>query len=219
MAWTNNPYCSLADVHSVLGIPTADTDDDTWIQNTLIPDAQEYIDTYLGYSFQTDGPGSTRVYDGLGTNRLFVTDYIITFTQVLETTYDVTLGSDGIFNISTTKTVDITADCFLGPPNRSYGYYLQRVSQLPFVQGTQNYKITGTFGRTPIPAKISRACARLAAHYYKMRDTNYADTITEQNSVRMRYRKEAPIDVCEILEQHRRRAFFAGSVTVNGALG
>lgn len=213
MAYTTTPYCSLDDVHSVLGIPTADIDDDTWIENTLIPDAQDFIDSYIGYSFQTDGPGSTRVYDGNGLGRLITGEYITAFTQVLETTFDVVLGSGDIFTINTTKTVDITQDCFLGPPNKSYGYYLQRVSQLPFVQGTQNYKITGTFGRTPIPAKISRACARLAAHYYKMRDTNYADTITEQNSVRMRYKKEAPIDICEILEQHRRRAFFSGNTS------
>src|SRR5690242_7858660 len=100
MAYTTNPYCSLADVHSVLGIPTSDTDDDTWIENTLIVDAQEFIDTYIGYSFQTDGPGSTRVYDGNGLGRLITTEYITAFTQVLETTYDVVLGSGDIFTIN-----------------------------------------------------------------------------------------------------------------------
>lgn len=212
MPITSNPYCVLADVKTALGIDLTNTSDDAFI-SSLIPQAQDYIDGEIGYSFQTDGTLASptlRTFSGKGIRKLFITE-CQSFSQVLETTYNSAFGSSGIWLTGTIQTTDITADCYLSPDNRNPAFLLQRISRLPFLQGDRNYSVTGVWGFVSIPFSINRACVRLSCHYYKMRDSNYADYIADKTGLRMKYNKACPPDVVEILENYQHRTFYGGS--------
>jgi hypothetical protein len=84
-------------------------------------------------------------------------------------------------------------------------FLLKRLSENPFYIGRQNYVVKGVWGQPAIPPEVSRACARLVVHWYKMRDTNYTDTIAEQGFVRMRFQKKLPDDVQEVIDAYRKR--------------
>jgi hypothetical protein len=190
------------------------TSDDAWIQAELIPEAQALIDEYIGHTYQTDGTTAspaTRTYDGMNKERLII-DECQSFTQVLEVQQVTYLGANQVWVQVGSITTDITADCILGPYNRPVGHFLVRRSGIDFDWGTQNYTVKGVFGNPTIPWDITRACVRLCVHWFKMRDTSYADTISETGGIHQHYHKDMPPDVVEILERHRRRHFLARSL-------
>lgn len=213
MSFSTNPYCAASDVTTALGLNSASSDyaaDQAFIAQ-LIPQAQQAIDEYLGYSFQIDGTPaapSTRVYSGNDNDQLFI-DYCQQLVSVTEQIPVLTTGWDGNLIVSPPLTRDITADVVLGPDNVSPGYLLTRPSGNDFTFGRANYTVKGVWGFTAVPATIQRACIRLAVHYFKMRDTGYADSISEQGGVRTVYMKQMPVDVIELLEHKRRRLFLA----------
>lgn len=215
MTWTTTPYCTLNDVKMSLD-PNMGSSDDAFL-SSLILQAQADIDREVGYAFQQDGTTqspATRLYDGEGQPVLFIDD-IISLTQVLQVYTPISLGSNGIWSAGTTITTDITADIILKPNNTLPAYLMQRKSGLPFEEGTQNYQVSGVFGQPILPGQtysgvpndIMRACIRLCVHYYKMRDTNYADMTQEQGGVRERYVKNMPVDVVEIIQRYKRTLF------------
>lgn len=210
MAWTTNPYCQLSDVKfAINNISNNSTVDDPWI-SALIVQAQAAIDDYLGFSFQQDGPGSTRVYDGTGEQWLLMED-TLAITQVQETTYNTMLGANGIWVSGTTQVLDITADIFMQPNNVTPQNLLRRRSHLPFAEGAQNYAVTGTFGQPSIPQDITRACARLAIHYYKMREANYTDQVADgQFGKGIKFIPAMPEDIAQVLDRHKPRLFLVG---------
>lgn len=203
MAWTTNPYCTLADVHAVLGLQS--TKDDAWL-TSLISQAQSFVDEYIGRTFQTNT--TTQVYDGTDTPTMIIGDCVAgSVTQVLEKSYAVYWNGMGVGQVAPVTQQDITADCLLGPNNWPVGYKLSRISGTPFVRGVQTYTVAATFGNPTIPPAIARATARIVAHWYKMKDTAYADSIIDQANVRTKYTKQLPADVIEVLEAYKRRTF------------
>jgi len=215
MPFSTTAYCTLAQVHSALNLITSVTADDAWITNDAIPQAQQFIDDYLGYSFQQDGTVSvpaTRTYDGNDTTELFI-DRCISLNQVLETSYSFILSSFGVGQSVQGPQIDITADMLLGPrftvQARGYGFILRRISGLPFYGATSNYGVKGVFGSATVPLTITRACTRLVIHYYKMRAAAYAQGTAISQFGAMRYDQGTPIDVMQDLEPYRRRGFYA----------
>jgi hypothetical protein len=218
--WTTQPYCTLADVKTLID-PTLGTQDDAFL-NQLIIEAQADIDAELGYSFQQDGTQSnpaTRYYDGTGALELWIPDGLVSLTQVLETIKITYMGANNAWVPGNTQTIDITADIILKPNNfTSLGIpatHMVRNSGYEFHEGVQNYQVLGVFGRPILPNQtypgvpndISHACARLVAQWYKMRDTNYADLVQEQGNVRIHYNKDWPADVLRIVNRYRRHLF------------
>jgi hypothetical protein len=197
MPWSTTTYCSRADVKAALDLTT--TADDSWIDE-LIDEAQNLIDEELGYRHQTIT--ETRYYDGNGLDFLMVGD-IQSFTNVTE-------GG-----------VDITSRCYLGPYNASDSqpYKLVKTGTdvggnrfgSEFSEGRRNISVTGTFGRSTVPSWVKRITIRLVVHWYKMRDSNYADAMTSQGGNKLIYRKELPKDVREVLDFKARRGFRARS--------
>lgn len=207
MAFTTTPYCGVGDVKLALGI--TDTTDDAWLQ-VLIGEAQAMIDQEVGYPFQTDGTLSVpavRVYDGNGGDVLAIDD-CLSFSQVLETQYNVILGANGVWTQQNPLHVDITADCVLTPNNMSPASGLKRLSGYGFWSALQNYQVSGVFGQPAIPADISRATIRLAVHLFKMRDANYSDQVADgQFGKGIKFIPDMPEDVCRICDRHRHRLF------------
>lgn len=191
---TSNPYCQLSDVRALLG--NKSNVDDAWL-TSMISQAQAAIDRELGYSFQTIS--ATRKFSGKDREDLFV-GKIVSFSQVLEQ------SSSGV----AATTNDITSDCYIGPDNESPGWVLSRFSGDLFNKGRQNYSVTGVFGIPTIPGDITRCCARIVVQWAKMRDTNYADFLLEQGSVKQKYVKELAPDIREVLDSYRKRGFYSG---------
>lgn len=234
MAWTTQAYCTLADVKLALD-PNLTTVDDTFISG-LIAEAQADLDREIGYSFQQDGTSSvpaTRLYDGSGNDDLWIDDLVSLYGgggctptpcgAVFETVTTTFLSAGGIWMTGSTITNDITADVILKPNNFSaYGVSARRMvrnSGLGFASGRQNYKVLGVFGEPILPGQVypgvpndlMRACIRLAVHYYKMRDTNYADMMQEQGGIRERYNKDWPADVLRVVANYQHTRFMARS--------
>jgi hypothetical protein len=213
MAWTTNPYATLAQVKAALDLQNNKRD--PWIQE-LIDEAGAEIDRYIGFKFQMDGTlatPATRLYDGWDEGELEI-DRFVSVSKVEEFNYNLVLGSNGSWLSENPVTLDITSDLVLRPNNYSatelqVGYQLARLSGLPFMQGIQNYRVTGIFGIPIVPPAITRACVRTVVTWVKIQDTNYADNIIEQGGIRMQYHKRLPDDVIEILNQYRRRLFLA----------
>jgi hypothetical protein len=198
MSFTTNPYCDVQQVISAIDPQSTQlqTTDTSWVQELII-EAQGAIDTYLGFSFQTDGSISSpaqRLYDGTDENEIMI-DPCISITSVLE------------------ETRDITTDVVLGSSSeliqQGYSTRLRRRSGLPFIEDIQNYTVNGVFGYPRIPPLISRACIRLCAQWYKMRDTNYADEVIEQGRVRIIYNKTLAPDIMQILDEFKPRRFYS----------
>jgi hypothetical protein len=209
VAWTTNPYTTLADVKTALDLQN--TDSDSWLQ-TLMDEAQADIDRYIGYSFQTDGTtGSpaSRYYDGNNHAKLWIDD-CQSLVQVLETTYNVLLGSNGVWTNQNPQTVDITADIAAYPYNETPVYLLSRLSGLPFQFGRKNYQVFGIFGYPDIPTPISRACKLLTIHYFKRRDATYGNrTANRQYGSKTFQPMDMPDEVTCVLERYRERLFLS----------
>ncbi len=224
MTWTSTPYCARSDVKLALD-PNLTAVDDSFIDE-LIAQAQTYMDQEIGYPFQQDGTvgtPATRLYSGEGNDYLAIEDMVALSSTVsgavIESVPNTYLSSGGIWVSVLTTTTDITADIVpqpnnyvaLGVPSRK----LIRQSGFRFMQGVANYRVLGIFGQPilsgqiypAVPNDIMRATTRLAIHYYKMRDTNYADMVQAQGGIREKYQKGVPIDVVDIIENYRHRRF------------
>jgi hypothetical protein len=198
MPITNNPYCSLSDVKTALSITT--TTDDAFITQ-LIPQAQAILDGELGFSFQQET--ATKLFDGSGTSRLF-TGEIISFSQIIETIPQYIVNGFPY----TPASFDVTSDCALSPPWSPIKYGLVRLSGEIFRPYYQNYSITGVFGFASVPPDITRACIRLVCQMYKLRDTNYSDSINDIGNIVQHFSKSLPADIQVILDNSRRRSFY-----------
>ncbi|GCE45180.1 gp6-like head-tail connector protein [Thermosporothrix hazakensis] len=191
-------YCTLEDVRRALDIRTTQQDD--WIAS-LIMQARDTIDRYVGYSFQ-DFPDDVRWFSGRGRD-ILITGYIRQIKQVIEVGYNPALGTFAAGER------DITYDCMLWPEDEIPAFGIARVSGEPFREGRRNYRVVGHFGFSTVPETIRRACTRLVTHWVKMRDTAYSDTVSEQGSIRQKYTKEMPPDVIELLNLYRWKGFHA----------
>src|SRR6266702_5976704 len=226
MTWTATPYCQRADIVLALD-PNLTSTDFTFIDQ-LIPLAQADLDREIGYAFQQAGTANspaTRLYDGTGDNWLWIDDLVAVDTQsgaIIETYQNISLVNGVIWQLGSTTTIDITADCILKPNNYLAlgvpAHKLVRKSGLWFQAGTQNYQVKGIFGEPiqagqqypGVPNDITRACTRLVIHYFKMRDTNYADTLAAQG-VREKYTKSWPADVKAVVANYQHTRFLARS--------
>lgn len=208
MAWTTNPYCTVADVQSALS-KTLNGADTTWVTNSLIPQAQADIDGVLGYSFQTDS--NTRTYSGNGCAQMMV-ERLQSLTSVVEKSYAIILTGQGVYQSVAAGTVDITNDVVLGPdPNVAPFFILERLSGLPFLRARNNYILTGVFGAGTAPPPIQRACTLLAVHYYKIRDTAYGQQQVQSgpNTYAVKINRSWPEDVCATVYRYMRKGAYS----------
>ena len=207
MALTNKAYTDLDSVKAALDTDTTTNDD---LLSTFISQAQKVIDEYLGFNFQTEGTAAspvTRVFDGNGTYQLLV-DPLLSVSSVNVQPYQYATDPDtGAITRSLATATDISGAVFLNPPNRDYGFLLERVNAV-FPVGKQNIRVAGVWGKSAtIPGDIKRAATRLTIHYMKQMDASYQNTTANEESGALTFTQNIPSDVRAILDKRRPRIF------------
>lgn len=208
MAFTRIPYCTVDDVKVLLDEATTKYDD---LLATLIPQAQDEIDSYLNKSYQTDGSvaaPATRTYDGSGTSQMLI-DPLSSLATVTLKTY--ATGADpatGKLARTLVSTFDITADVQLLPAGVAPARVLARYSGEAFPVGRGNVEVQGVFGYPAAPAWLKRATALLAIHYKKTLDANYEDQVGSTGLGQPVFRKAMPQNVRDVLDRNSRAAFY-----------
>jgi hypothetical protein len=198
-------YCTLEDVKNDLDL--VGTQDDSLLEEYIL-DSKAYIDSQLGYSFGQTGTPTNPVihtYTGTSNNKLFVDSLL----QLVQCQIVYPANFQGV----APPPIDITWDvhpAFDGSANhaiilyRNYGV---------FEYGLKNIQVSGVWGRCwdtdPVPQDIARAARRLAVHFWKIRDTGYADVQGTRQTGRVTYHKDIPKDVQMVLNRNRPRTFLS----------
>lgn len=167
MAITNG-YVTLAQVKGYLGIPVADTVDDTMLEQ-IVESASRSIDRIAGRYFYQDSTTSQRFYRAVSPVSLLVDDISTT------TSLTVAVSTDGT-NYSTPMVYD--TDFIVEPFNaaatgRPYTMLTAIGSQ--YFPYPWNYRpgvrVTARWGWPAIPDDIVECCLILSADLYKRKDS------------------------------------------------
>lgn len=119
------------------------TEFNSFINGTLIPQAEKFIDSYCGHTFGTPTPG-TLTLDGNGKSVLFLPPKYCPLIGV---------GAGSIDNTAITPITDVHAhDQYLEYYNGNWN------------AGCKNVVIYGSYGYTSIPKDINYVCAQICAN-------------------------------------------------------
>ena len=158
-------YASLAELRDWVGIPVADTADDTKLTLALAA-AEEQVNAYTGRRFTAEGSASVRYYRAL-TGSVVDIDPLATTTDLA-----VALDRDGDGTFEETLTLD--THYRFSPYNAAV--VGQPWSQLVALTGTtfptedRRIKVTGRFGYAAVPASVKQATLIQAAFIWKRKD-------------------------------------------------
>jgi hypothetical protein len=164
-----NGYTTLAQLRAKLTIPTADTADDTMLEN-IVEAVSRWIDAYTGRIFYTTG-SETRVYTPT-TPLLTITDDIATITSVKIDTgsraYGTTLASTDYDTLPFNTAATVMPIMGLQiTPNGTQRFY-------PTI--SKSVQVAGTFG-TPSGCTwleiVREACEIQASRIYKRKDSPF----------------------------------------------
>ena len=164
-----NGYTTLAQLRAKLTIPTADTADDTMLEN-IVEAVSRWIDAYTGRIFYTTG-SETRVYTPT-TPLLTITDDIASITSVKidsgSRAYGTTLAATDYDTLPFNTTAKVTPIIGLQiTPNGTQRFY-------PTI--SKSVQVVGTFG---VPAsctwleQVREACEIQASRIYKRKDAPF----------------------------------------------
>lgn len=167
-----NGYTTLAQLRAKLTIPTADTADDTMLEN-IVEAVSRWIDAYCGRIFYTTS-SETRVYTPT-TAHLVITDDIATITSVKIDTgsraYGTTLAATDYDTLPFNTTAKVTPIMGLQiTPNGTQRFY-------PTI--SKSVQVVGTFG---VPSgctwleQVREACEIWAEYVYKSKDASLGFT-------------------------------------------
>lgn len=188
-------YATLAQVKAELGI-TATTDDTLF--NDLIPEAKAAIDLDTGRTFEA-AADSTRYFDADrdvcdDRRTLWLRDDLCAITTVT--------NGDSVAVSSTERVTE--------PRNTTPYYAIKLLSSSgktwTYTDDAENaITIVGrwAYSTTP-PAAITRACVRLVAYWYRLKDSQVFDVTADPESGQIIIPKGLPADVKRILDPYRR---------------
>lgn len=187
--------CTLAQVRSMLNFGTDDTNDDSLIENVLIPAASKMVENDVQFTFGTL-VGSLELFachPYLKGNTLYFRDNV--FTQVDSITTD-------------SGTLTNNTDFVLLPLNFTPKTRAKLISYpLPIaVNPAGTLVVAGTLGYGSIPGDVNFAATKLASWMYQTRDSSgniqVVDNVTEIPAT-------APPMVKNILSKYKHNLIFA----------
>lgn len=183
-------YALLADLKLELGITV--TTDDTLL-GQKIAEAQAIIDQQTGRTFEA-AADTTRSFDVYAVDR-----HELVFDAPLAALTSI-LNGDG----TTIATNTVT----LLPRNQTpaYGLRLRYDQAFLFTDPDAVITVTGKWASaTAAPADIKRACIRIAAWLYRLKDAQVFDATANPDTGQVYIPKGMPVDVAMLLKTYRRR--------------
>ena len=159
---------TLSDVKAWLGIPTVNTDNDEVIQ-ALITGFSQYVINRTGVASFNSINQYIEIYDGNGSQRLFLRNYPITaIISVLIGSYSVPLSSavnaPGIFIEQLKRSIAFRAGSVGWFPSAGLFPYT-------FAPGIGNIQVTYTAGFAQVPYDLQEACFKAVAINYTRKST------------------------------------------------
>lgn len=168
MAITNG-YATLSEAKARLGIPVADTGDDSIIEN-IIEAASRQIDKFCNRQF-FQNVAQVRYYTAASDVLVFIDDCVSISAVATDRNLDRTWG-----------TVVAVSDTELAPLNASvlgFPYTELRMKPLAsneFDLGLDLIKITGTWGWPAVPDAVNEACLLLTSRLFRRKDSPFGVT-------------------------------------------
>jgi hypothetical protein len=201
-------YATLNELKGFVGIPTADTADDTTLQSAL-DSASAQVDAFCDRVF-TDGSVTTRLYTVSDTGRLDI-DPISSTTGLVVKTDD---NADGTFE--TTWTLD--TDFRLEPINAAaFGEPWTRLSVLgtrwfPKIQYRPGVQVTAKFGWPggTAPAPVKHATLIQASRLWLRKNAPFGVAGSVEFGSEVRLLAKLDPDVESLLRPYRRNWWVAG---------
>jgi len=191
-------YITIAELKEYLQI-TGDTEDH--ILEDAIEDAQQQIDNYRGRTFEASADSPRRFVVGKDTkgDTLSLDEDLAAITSIVTNADN---GSGGITLVA--------ADYYTYPLNRTPYYKIKlAASSSRAWEYTYNPEagitVTGKWAYSlTAPNDIRRACRRLAAYNYKMRDAQVFDVTALPEQGALIIPKGIPADVVKILDAYKK---------------
>jgi len=212
MAITNG-YCTLAQIRSELGYQTAETADDTKLEQSVAA-ASRQIDGHCGQRFWVDGSVVDRQYYPDNPSWLDVTDYddgagISTTTGLV-----VKLDDDDSGTYETTLTVN--TDFILEPLNAAdrtpvWPYTVIRMTGLNYWFKRSMYarplvQVSAKFGWPAVPDDVTKACLIQAAALFKAKDAVFGGVALGDTGAALFVRSALSPLAVALLEPYRKPA-------------
>jgi len=168
-----NGYTTLAILKGYVGIASADTVDDTTLEQA-VEAASRAIDNYCGRRFYADGAATARLYRPVAAGYLEVDDISTTTSLVVKTDEN----DDATFEITWTVATDLQLEPLngVGPSGEAWPYTLLRavgVYEFPTANDHASAQVTAKWGWTTAPEPVQQACLQLSAEMWKRKDAPF----------------------------------------------
>lgn len=208
-----NGYATLAQIRAELGYQTAETGDDTKLEQSVAA-ASRQIDGYCGQRFWQDANVVDRVYVPECPNYLDLCDMddgagISTITGLV-----VKLDTDDSGSFETTLTID--TDFYLEPRNAAdripvWPYTAIRLTGLNYwfirsAYARPTVQVTAKFGWPAVPDDITKACLIQAAALFKAKDAVFGGVALGDTGAALFVRSALSPMAVALLEPYRRPA-------------
>jgi len=168
MAITNG-YCTLAEAKARLGIPVADTGDDSIIEN-IVEAASRQIDKFCNRQF-FQNVGQERYYSAASRVLVFIDDCVS--ISAVSTDRNLTRTWSTTVTVSDTELAPLNATV-LGFPYTELR--MKPLASNEFDMGLDLIKITGTWGWPSVPDNVNESCLLLTSRLFRRKDSPFGVT-------------------------------------------
>lgn len=204
-----NGYTTLAVLHSYLGIATADTVDDTTLEQA-VEAASRAIDNYCGRRFYADGAATARLYRPVSAGWLDVDDISTTTSLAVKTDEN----DDATFEITWTVATDCQLEPLngVGPSGEAWPYtriVAVGVYEFPTANDHAAAQVTAKWGWTTAPEPVQQACLQLSAEMWKRKDAPFGVAGVGDFGV-LRVPADGMRQVASLLGPYRKGGFVVG---------
>jgi hypothetical protein len=199
-----NGYATLLEIKSVVGVPAADTADDTLLE-LAVETASRWIDHYTGRRFWIDSAVVARTYTATDWKTLAV-DPISTLTGLVVKTDD---NDDGVYETTWTINTDFRAAPSNAAANGVPWTELVAIASRTFPTSTSRrfpgVEVTAKGGwPTAPPSDIKHACLLQAARLWKRKDAPFGVAGSVDFGSEMRLLSALDPTVADLLAPYKR---------------
>ncbi len=197
-------YATLAELRDWVGIPVADTADDTKLSLALSA-AEEQVDAFTGRRFSADSAAVVRYYDALTSDTVEI--------DPLQTTTDLVVAvdrdGDGVFEDTLVLDTGFRLAPYNNPAVGRPWSSLVALRGTTFPAGDRRIKVTGRWGNTTVPSSVKQATLIQAAFVWKRKDAVFGVAGSPEFGNEMRVESALDRTAQALLRPYRRQWWVA----------